>query len=348
MIAEPTVYINKLTELIESIGYKVLTKQVNLKQIIESQREANTAQLIMLDVKYIKENKQIVSELKAKLSLPIIVLSSRSVNDTAHTVYAITNGASDFIVCERLEDDAYVQDVFKKITNVLTPNRINKSVIKRSKQRKHLSATPAKQRTTRKKVPKYPFDFIVAIGTSTGGPKALQTVLKQLPENFPAPIVIVQHMPSGFTKSLAKRLNEICDIRVKEASDGEVLQAGTAYIAPGDYHMAITEDCHIEIYQEDVRDGHRPSVNILFKSIAVLEQIKKIAIILTGMGKDGALGIEKMKERDKETIVIVESKETAIIHGMPRAALQTGYVTEVSRLEHIGKVILHYVMERGI
>src|SRR5699024_3450206 len=159
---------------------------------------------------------------------------------------------------------------------------------------------------------------------------------------FPAPIVIVQHMPAGFTKSLAKRLDDICQISVKEATNNEKLQQGTAYIAPGDYHMIINESYETIIFTDDARDGHRPSVNLLFESLAKLRHINKIAVILTGMGKDGATGVMKMKKEDYQTVVIIESEETAIVHGMPSATLKTGYVTEVARLDEIGETIIKY------
>lgn len=347
IIGKPTVYTEKLAELILANGYEVLTIDIALEEVTDFLQKQKNVQLLILDIAYTKKDASMIKKIKKLSSIPIIILSSRSVHDTAQTVYAIADGANDFIICERLTETSYLQDIEKKILHALD----SKSLIKPSrKKQKKKAYREVKKKHSPKKRPKKSQDFthIVAIGTSTGGPNALQTVMKNIPKDFPAPIVIVQHMPAGFTRSLAKRLDEICEIHVKEATNNESLQAGTAYIAPGENHMEITDDCRIRIYHDDVNVGHQPSVNVLFESIARLHHLEKVAVILTGMGKDGSKGIRKLKEADDDTVVIVESEETAVIFGMPRAAIRTGHVTEVSRLEDVSEIIVHYVMERGI
>lgn len=180
---------------------------------------------------------------------------------------------------------------------------------------------------------------IVAIGTSTGGPRALQRILQDLPEDFLAPIVIVQHMPKGFTKSLAERLNNNCRLRVNEAVHGEVIDPGNVYLAPGGFHMKLKRvgtKTFIELTKEALYMGHRPSVNLLFQSLAELPYTEKIAVVLTGMGKDGAEGIAQIKERDTNAIIIAESKKSAVIDGMPKAAIDTGLTTDIIHLHDIG------------
>lgn len=187
---------------------------------------------------------------------------------------------------------------------------------------------------------------IVAIGTSTGGPRALEQLLKTIPENFPAPIVIVQHMPRGFTKSLAERLNRICTLVVKEATDGEYIKRGHVYLAPGDYHMRVHpfgQQLKIRLSNEAHLLGHRPSVNLLFESLITLSTYRKIVVLLTGMGKDGAEGIIQLKESDPKTVVIAESKETAVIYGMPKAAIDTGYTTDIIQLNNISTTLVAYL-----
>lgn len=349
IIANEKLNTNKLTRIIEQSEINICKIESNI-QNLSPLINKYAPDLILLDVSYINNEKKVIDEIIIEHNLPLIILSSRSIHDTAKTVYAITNGASDFILYDQLNMPYYEKEVVKKITNVYYAVPIKKK-LKRKKREKATEkkvATSPKQATKKhSERRKGRFDQIVAIGTSTGGPKALQTVLNKIPKNFPAPIVIVQHMPSGFTKSLAERLNNICNINVKEAVDGDILEPGTAYVAPGDYHMIVNELLEISVYKDRERDGHRPSVNILFESIATLTEVKKVAVILTGMGKDGATGVTAMKKQDKNTVVIVESEETAIIHGMPRAALQTGYVTEVTRLENIGETIIHYITKRG-
>ncbi|MBP1913637.1 CheB methylesterase domain-containing protein [Lederbergia galactosidilytica] len=186
------------------------------------------------------------------------------------------------------------------------------------------------------------YHTIVCIGTSTGGPRALQTVLSELPRHLPAPIVIVQHMPPKFTKSLANRLNTLCEIQVKEAEDGEILQKGTAYIAPGGKQMSLIshgKEVKIRILETEPVNGHRPSVDVLFQSVSRLKKHKKLAIIMTGMGSDGKKGIIDLKE-DRETIVMAESKDSCIVYGMPRAAIETGLVDSVTKLDDIANNIM--------
>src|SRR5699024_3939177 len=189
-------------------------------------------------------------------------------------------------------------------------------------------------------------DTIVAIGTSTGGPRALETLVRNLPKDFAVPILIVQHMPATFTKSLAERLNRLNRMKVKEAIHEEVVEGGTIYIAPGNYHMEVKKKHHqlvIHIHQHKVPSTHRPSVDVVFNSVATLRGMNKIAVVLTGMGKDGAQGIRKMKQLDEHTIVIVESKETAVVDGMTTAAIETNYATEIVRIEEVSDVIKKYV-----
>jgi two-component system, chemotaxis family, protein-glutamate methylesterase/glutaminase len=186
---------------------------------------------------------------------------------------------------------------------------------------------------------------IIGIGTSTGGPRALQHVLTKFPENFPAPIVIVQHMPKGFTKSLAQRLDALSSITVKEAEDGETLQNGTAYIAPGGFHLLVDEAKGMltaRLEQSPPRNGHRPSVDVLFESLSAITDYEKIAVIMTGMGSDGTAGLKKLKE-GAGTKVIAEAPETAVVFGMPKAAIQANVVDDIVPLEEIAEAIIKYV-----
>lgn len=363
MIASTIPNTNKLKEILRQANIKVLAlakDTSNLASLINKHEPT----LILLDVAHVKDEKKIVESIIVEYNVPVIILSTRSVHDTAKTVYAISHGASDFILCDQINIDYYQTEVVKKVKNLVsnTQKKVKKGL---QVEKKQSNAEPQKrlkeEAVKQNKVKPYKlyqdekrfvstsdsFHQIVAIGTSTGGPKALQAVLSEFPKDFPAPIMIVQHMPSGFTKSLAKRLNHICKINVKEAVDGEVIQAGTAYIAPGNYHLIVDEKLKTSVFKERERDGHRPSVNVLFESIAKLTKLEKIAVILTGMGKDGAAGVSEMKDKDPNTVVIVEAEETAIIYGMPRATIKTGAVTEVIPLEDIGETIIHYILKRG-
>ncbi|BAU27690.1 CheB methylesterase domain-containing protein [Aneurinibacillus soli] len=159
-----------------------------------------------------------------------------------------------------------------------------------------------------------------------------------LPANLNGSLVIVQHMPAGFTRSLAQRLDSLCAISVMEAEDNQPLRKGCAYIAPGNYHMEVCQKrdgtFYLSLNQKELRAGHRPSVDVLFESISRLSYSAKHAIIMTGMGSDGTAGIKAMKETGIQT-VIAEDESTCIVFGMPRAAIQAGVVDKVVPLHEI-------------
>ncbi|MUG45577.1 protein-glutamate methylesterase/protein-glutamine glutaminase [Paenibacillus woosongensis] len=189
------------------------------------------------------------------------------------------------------------------------------------------------------------FTDIVAIGTSTGGPKALKAVLEKIPRNFPAPIVIVQHMPPNFTKSLAQRLDSLSQLRVVEAEEGMKLLPGTAYIAPGGFHMNVvygSDGYKITLNSQQQRNGHRPSVEVLYESLLPLTTLKRHIVLLTGMGSDGARAMKKLYEAGV-TSTIAESEETCVVYGMPRSAIELHCVSHVLPLQEIGPKLVQVV-----
>lgn len=188
--------------------------------------------------------------------------------------------------------------------------------------------------------------YIIVIGTSTGGPRALQDVIPLFPREIPAAILIVQHMPSGFTKSLAERLDSLSFIKVKEAQEGDVLKAGHAYLAPGDFHMVLNkyrlEGYKIGLNKNPPVLGHRPSVNVMMNSVAkVVTNKDVIAIIMTGMGIDGSEGILKIKKNGGKTIA--QSEDTCIVYGMPKSAVEAGAIDKIVPLQEITKEALKFM-----
>ncbi|WP_058303949.1 CheB methylesterase domain-containing protein [Gorillibacterium timonense] len=183
-----------------------------------------------------------------------------------------------------------------------------------------------------------PFQHLIAIGTSTGGPRALHAVLTALPADLPAPVLVVQHMPPKFTKSLAERLNASSAITVVEGADGMIVEKGTAYIAPGGYHMMMVRDeagvYRIKLTLDDPVSGHRPSVNVLFQSLLPFQELKKYVVLMTGMGSDGAKGMQALALAGS-VATIAESEETCVVYGMPRAAVQLECVTHILPLHEI-------------
>ena len=183
---------------------------------------------------------------------------------------------------------------------------------------------------------------IVALACSTGGPKALQSVVPFLPKNLDAPMVLVQHMPAGFTKSMADRLNEISPISVKEAEDGEILKKGVVYIAPGGRHMEVKKcpDGNHKIALNDMPaiGGLRPCANITYDSLKNSGYDQVVCVVLTGMGADGTNGILSL-EKSKPVYVISQNAETCVVYGMPKAIAETGIVNEVVPLNQIAASI---------
>ena len=183
---------------------------------------------------------------------------------------------------------------------------------------------------------------IIALACSTGGPKSLQSVIPLLPANLPYPMLVVQHMPAGFTKSLADRLNDVSRIKVKEAAEGDVLKAGCVYIAPGGKHMQIKASGgqhKIILTDEPPREGVKPCANYMYESLAKSSYDEVICVVMTGMGADGTKGIKYLNER-KKTYVISQDEESCVVYGMPKAIAETGLVDEVAPLTKITETIL--------
>jgi two-component system chemotaxis response regulator CheB len=192
-----------------------------------------------------------------------------------------------------------------------------------------------KNRTTKTK-----FDVVV-IGASTGGPSAIQTILCRLPKTFPVPIVVAQHMPAGFTRHFAERLDHITQIEVKEARLGDTLQAGTVLICPGGHHAnlrMLENKTMVHTAPRRESDKYVPSVDALMISAADLFKSKVLGVLLTGMGNDGKLGMQKIKE--KSGVTVAESEETAVVFGMPKEAILTGKVDKVMPLHEISEEMI--------
>ena len=177
---------------------------------------------------------------------------------------------------------------------------------------------------------------VLGIGVSTGGPQTLAEILKELPPNFPVPILIVQHMPPLFTTQLAERLDRVSKLKVKEAEDGEPLKEGVVFIAPGDYHMEVGLDNRqkrIKLHQGPPRNNCRPAVDVMFESLADVYGGTTLGLVLTGMGRDGVEGAKKIKARGGG--IIAQDKETSVVYGMPRAVVEAGLADEVLPLPEI-------------
>ncbi|WP_019638059.1 protein-glutamate methylesterase/protein-glutamine glutaminase [Paenibacillus fonticola] len=254
----------------------------------------------------------------------------------------------------------HVPDGADRLNRPLLPDKLanpalihkknNGSIMKRPKADEKIEAAAIQQRLPVKEknsgLPlKTDFTDLVAIGTSTGGPKALKAVLEKIPRNFPAPIVIVQHMPPNFTKSLAQRLNSLSALHVVEAEEGMKLLPGTAYIAPGGHHMNVVKDLDgykVTLTGQEPRNGHRPSVDVMYESLMPLKALKRHIVLLTGMGSDGARAMKKLYDAGVSS-TIAESEETCVVYGMPRSAIELNCVSHVLPLHEIGPKLVQVV-----
>jgi len=292
--------------------------------------------------------------------VPVIMLSSTTLEGADNTLHAMQIGAIDFIakpsgsisldlykVKKELVDKVISASSVKvkKILNL--SNKGQSTIIPQQDYSKIESILPEKQIQKSVAVGKWSStkQKLILIGTSTGGPRALQHVITKLPKDINAAILIVQHMPPNFTKSLANRLDALSEITVKEAVHGEIIKKGVAYIAPGGFHLkvkSVGRNIAVHLDQTEPINGHRPSVDVMFQSASNIDHYKKIAVIMTGMGSDGKNGLVALANQG-EIKAIAESKETSIVFGMPKAAIATNYVDNIENVENIAETIMKYV-----
>lgn len=272
---------------------------------------------------------------------PVLMISSLTRDGAEATIRALELGAVDFIA-----KSAGIMSNIESISHeILVKSRaaVQAKVFK-------LAENPVKVLPTPKPITynaSSPGDEkILAIGTSTGGPRALQEIITKLPGNLPCGVVIVQHMPPGFTKSLSDRLNSLSALTVKEAEHNDVIRPGLVLIAPGDYHMEIIREGNkkvIKLNQDPPIGGHRPAVDPMMESVAKVYGQRTVGVILTGMGHDGAKGIKLIKQQLGYTIA--EDQSTAVVFGMPKAAIELGVVDKVAPLSAIAAEIVKAVIK---
>jgi len=271
----------------------------------------------------------------------VIMLSSLTNNGGEATMKALDAGAFDFVPKPtssiiHFNIDDIKEDLVKKIKNSVTSNTLNYN-------RKSIFPNKITMQPKEKVQSDCMLKYIIAVGTSTGGPRALQEVIPLLPADLPAAVLIVQHMPPGFTKSLALRLDSLSEINVKEAENGDILKPGWAYLAPGNYHMYINKasgEYRIGLNQEIPMTGHRPSVNYMMNSVAACGHKNLIAVMMTGMGNDGSEGITKIKNVGGKTIA--QNEETCVVYGMPKSAVNMGVIDKIIPLTEIAKEIVKF------
>ena len=279
----------------------------------------------------------------------VIIVSTIAKKDARETITALELGAFDFITKPEsyveVNSNQFADRILKRLTFATKAEEIEESEDelacglteeepKDSKKGKSGKAKPVTDSKTGGK--------LVALACSTGGPKALHTLIPALPANLDAPMLIVQHMPSGFTKSLADRLNEISPIKVKEADDGDVLEKGTVYIAKGGHQMRAVKkrngEYYLKVTKESARRGLLPCADIMYESLTDLDYDHIVCVVLTGMGGDGTAGIKKLN-KSKNIYVIAQDEKTSVVYGMPKVIKESGLVNEVLPLTEIADAI---------
>ncbi|MBQ9550016.1 MAG: chemotaxis-specific protein-glutamate methyltransferase CheB [Lachnospiraceae bacterium] len=306
---------------------------------------------------------------KRRISARVLMFSSTTGEGTKETIEALELGAVDFIQkpagLAALKDGEFKAHFLKLlavvaraslVSGVGTVTAPSRAAVpqhkggtapegKGSGTFTRVSFSSIKDIKLRTGVPAVSGEKCVAIACSTGGPKALQQVIPYIPAGIDAPILLVQHMPPGFTKSLAERLDTLSKVRVKEAADGDLLEKGTVYLAAGGKHMKVGRSGgHMRIYYSDepAREGVKPAANYMYESLIDSPYAEICCAVLTGMGADGTAGIENL-EKQKKIYVIAQDEATSAVYGMPRAIALTGLVSEIVPLSRVAEAIAKHV-----
>lgn len=277
--------------------------------------------------------------------LPVIMFSTLTQRGAEATMEALTKGASDYAT--KPSNVGSVTAAIETVKNDLVP-KIKQFCNWTAKISAPGMAGAAGMQPNNRPTPTKLFGSskpsrveIVVIGVSTGGPNALTEVLPKIPESFPAPILIVQHMPPVFTKHLADRMEQLCSLHVHEAVDGESLMAGGVWIAPGNYHMALRRQgtqLKVVLNQEQPENSCRPAVDVLFRSAVELFGANVLSVVMTGMGHDGQRGCEAIRQAGGR--VLVQDEATSVVWGMPGAVANAGLAHKILPLSKIADEIL--------
>lgn len=276
-------------------------------------------------------------EIMTNYPRPVIMVSSLTSEGAVETVQALTLGAVDFVT----------KPAFKANVNLILVELVTK-IMRASKARVWaINRLPTNGARTGPEIHKNPprhlekGEKVVVIGSSTGGPRALNTVIPNLPENLPASVLIVQHMPAGFTRSLSERLDSLSPLSIKEAEPGDTLEVGRCLMAPGGFHMLLDQSGHIALNQKPPVHGVRPAVDVTMLSVAQIYGARTVAVILTGMGYDGTSGTSLV--HSSGGWVIAEAEESCVVWGMPRSVTEAGFASEVVPLNQIAGAIVRAV-----
>ena len=342
MIADDSAFMRKvLSDLFaRQPDFEVIGTAMNGKETVDKVKKLRP-DLLTLDINMpVMDGLSALAVIMRDCPLPVIMLSSVTKQGAKETIRALELGAIDF-VCKAGGEISRIEpieaDLLSRCRAAVRAKSLNgriKGEVLKPSPSKLSAAKPSSETAGRK---------LVAIGTSTGGPQSLQQVIPLLPADLPCGVVLVQHMPQGFTKPLAERLNSLSAVSVKEAEDGETVKAGWVYIAPGGKHLRVATESfpyRLKLGEDPPVGNHRPAVNVLYDSVASLGG-NLVAVIMTGMGADGCEGMRKIKAQGGYSIA--QNEETSVVYGMPKAVVEAGLADEVRPLGNIAEAIVEAV-----
>ncbi|WP_290597582.1 MULTISPECIES: protein-glutamate methylesterase/protein-glutamine glutaminase [unclassified Archaeoglobus] len=327
-----------VSDILTKAGIEVVGTAKNGKEAVEKTLKLNP-DVITLDIMMpVMDGLTALKMIMERKPTPVIMLSTLTTEGARETLEALKLGAVDFITkpSGSLVDLSSIEKelVTKvKIVAGTSPNLMRIQNLKKLKLDVVRGSWGAKTK-----------DVCVLIGSSTGGPSALEMIIPRLPADIPAPVFVIQHMPPGFTQQLAERLNSISEVEVKEAENNERVKDGIVYIAPGGYHMKVrraADVVRIKIVDGMPVNAVKPSVDVTAESVVESYGGNVVGAILTGMGEDGAYGMKRIK--DFGGLTIASSEDTCVVFGMPKAAIELGGVTSVKPVFEIAEEIVRFL-----
>ncbi|HEY4716587.1 MAG TPA: chemotaxis response regulator protein-glutamate methylesterase [bacterium] len=298
-----------------------------------------TPDVITLDISMPRmDGIETLRHIMKEFRIPTIIISSLTTKDADLTFQALEIGAFDFITKPLNAISTHIHEISNELIQKVKTSFKNPSWSQKIKNVPPLIVKNKETATLSRKTA----DKVLAIGTSTGGPNALSYLLPQFPRDFPAGILIVQHMPEGFIGMFASRLNSMCEIDVKEAEDGDIVLSGRALIAQSNKHLKIKQQplgTIAVMSSSPPVNGHRPSADILFKSVAAEYGANAVGLIMTGMGDDGAAGIGEIMKC--QGLTIAQDKDSCVVFGMPKAAIDKKHIHHIVPLDKIKDFLLN-------
>lgn len=346
LIVEDSAFMRKLlTDVLSAESdFSVLDTARNGKDAVEKVKKLKP-DLVTMDVEMpVMDGLTALEMIMRETPTPVVMVSSLTKAGAEATLRALELGAVDFVA----KTSGPISSVASISAEIIKKCRMAVKVNVAQLKKPPIANAPLQKLTANSlaavKPPVHSVNHqesIVAIGTSTGGPRALQEIITKLPGNLPCGVVVVQHMPPGFTKSLAERLNSLSSLTVKEAEQNDLIRPGVAFVAPGDYHMTVESEGNrkvVKLSQKPQIGGHRPAVDPMMESVAKVYGDRAVGVILTGMGHDGAQGMKAIKQKGGYTVA--EDQSTSVVFGMPKAAIELGVIDKVLPLPAIASEIV--------